>query len=187
MKKFDAFAIIGRRHPDGKLSPRDSSFSNFSALAALTSVSDTERSEYYNTSEGNVENQTYPAKALKLLKIGDIGNIAPLSEAFGRLERSCPEYVDSLRWRCAVTEGSKFMAEWGDKPTELGWTAADLFGLPEVPENPAPLFNRTARYDRLGLIWLLGGDKLAVSLSKDSATIQHRSGSRTTYRRLTEN
>jgi hypothetical protein len=31
----------------------------------------------------------------------------------------------------------------------LGWTAQDLFGLPPVPEKPAPNYRRLSRYDEV--------------------------------------
>jgi hypothetical protein len=62
----------------------------------------------------------------------------------------------------AVEDGRSFLAAWGEQAERLGWTAESLFGLTEVPEKPSPRFDRTARYDRIGLVWLL--QKLKVEI-----------------------
>jgi hypothetical protein len=56
------------------------------------------------------------------------------------------------RWLHACTDANIFLREWGKKSEELGWKADDLFGLHPL----APL----ARYDAIGLVWLLHGQKV---------------------------
>jgi hypothetical protein len=79
---------------------------------------------------------------------------------------------DDVRWKQALNDAPAFLSEWGTQAEAHGWTAEDLFGLDES----APL----ARYDRMGLIWLLKGRKV-VALSEDAATFDsalvfHRRG-----------
>lgn len=69
---------------------------------------------------------------------------------------------DTHRWAQARRDAIDFLAIWGEQAAELGWTAQELFGLDPV----APL----ARYDVMGLIWLLGGKKV-TELTKVSAKI----------------
>jgi hypothetical protein len=57
----------------------------------------------------------------------------------------------------------------------LGWSATDLFGC----DDAKPF----ARVDKMGLVWLLHGDKL-VAITTDTAIIETRSGARHSYRRL---
>jgi hypothetical protein len=92
---------------------------------------------------------------------------------FADLEARCPDRVDSDRWRQAIEDGRRFLAEWGEQATALGWTAADLFDLhPTVP---------LARYDCMGLVWLLRGRRV-VALTDTAATIKTDTGA-VTYRR----
>jgi hypothetical protein len=60
---------------------------------------------------------------------------------------------------------------WGAKALELGWTGEDLFGLDPV----APM----ARYDAIGLVWLLRGRE---HVSELTATHARLSGGNTFYR-----
>jgi hypothetical protein len=68
---------------------------------------------------------------------------------------------DDLRWEQALRDALAFLVEWGSQAEAHSWTADTLFGLDEG----APL----ARYDRMGLVWLLRGRKV-VALSEDAAT-----------------
>jgi hypothetical protein len=101
--------------------------------------------------------------------------------AFDALERRCPDYVDPERWQQAVADGRRFLIQWGDKATGLGWTARELFGLHAVPASPALNYSRLSRYDETGLIWLLHG-RPVVALTDATATIQGASG-RLVYRK----
>jgi hypothetical protein len=61
---------------------------------------------------------------------------------------------DDRRWRQACHDASRFLRTWGEDARALGWTSDDLFGLHPT----APL----ARYDHMGLVWLLGGKQIVA-------------------------
>jgi len=63
---------------------------------------------------------------------------------------------------------------WGQTAHQLGWTAADLFGV--HPVAPA------ARFDVMGLFPLLHGGAV-IALTEDAATIRRQSGATLTYPR----
>src|SRR5262249_59034686 len=67
-------------------------------------------------------------------------------ETFDALERRCPEYVEHERWRQAIEDGRRFLAQWREKAAALGWSARDLFGLAVVPDKPGPNYQRLSRY-----------------------------------------
>ena len=98
------------------------------------------------------------------------------------LDGSCPDYIETERWRRAVVDGRHFLSTWGEHAQALGWTARDLFGLHTPPENPHPSYRRLSRYDETGLIWLLQGCEV-LALTAMTATIRRPSGSTTTYRK----
>ena len=106
--------------------------------------------------------------------------------AYGRvfavLRKRCPAHIELVRWRQAIEDGERFLAEWGDQAEALGWSARDLFGLHEVPANPHPTYQRLSRYDCTGLIWLLQGCSV-VALTEATAAIRMPSGNITTYRK----
>jgi hypothetical protein len=54
------------------------------------------------------------------------------------------------------------ISEWGAEAQALGWTARELFALPDVPERPAANYDRLARLDGMGLVWLLRGRPVIV-------------------------
>jgi hypothetical protein len=98
------------------------------------------------------------------------------------LEACCPELVPVDRWQLAVEDGRRFLARWGEQAEALGWTARDLFGLQQPPEDPHPSYSRLARYDESGLVWLLRGREVIV-LTEATAAIQSSTGATTIYRR----
>ena len=51
------------------------------------------------------------------------------------------------RWRQVLEDVGRFLDEWGNRAHELGWNAADLFGV-----HPQAL---DARVDLRGVAWLL--------------------------------
>jgi hypothetical protein len=51
-----------------------------------------------------------------------------------------------------------------------------VFGLTPMPQHAAPSFDRLARCDHLGLVWLLRGRRV-VDLTADAATIRTKTGS----------
>lgn len=105
-----------------------------------------------------------------------------LANALAALERRCPDRVGLKDWQQAVTDGRRFIAEWGDQACALNWSAVDLFGLHEVPNYPAANYCRLSRNDETGLIWLLRG-RLVVALTEATAAIEHGEGVVTIYRR----
>jgi hypothetical protein len=79
-----------------------------------------------------------------------------------------------------IKDDSTVFACW-DKQVALGWTARDLFGLPDMPDRPAPNYQRLARYDQTGLVWLLQGRRV-VALTKNTAAIETATGTISYYR-----
>lgn len=92
----------------------------------------------------------------------------PFAEELARLLKANP-IADPKRWEQAKQDAVEFLADWGDRVAELGCSADDLFGL----HPKAPL----ARYDVMGLIWLLQGQEVS-DVSERSARI----GATTFYR-----
>ena len=92
---------------------------------------------------------------------------SPFSQHFATLAAAPPKGVLNQRWACAVADAEDFLAAWGDQAEALGWRADELFGLDPV----API----ARYDTMGLIWILQGCPV-VALTDTSATIRMPTG-----------
>ena len=87
--------------------------------------------------------------------------------------------VPPPRWRQFLEDASVFVrSSWDKQAAALGWTPIDLVGC----DRKKPF----ARIDRLGLIWLLNGDKV-VALSTDTAVIESATSSRLTYHRRRHN
>ncbi len=61
--------------------------------------------------------------------------------------RPRPAFLSEPRYREALADARRFLTAWGAQAAAHGWTTDDLFGLDPI----APL----ARYDAMGLIWLL--------------------------------
>jgi hypothetical protein len=91
-----------------------------------------------------------------------------------KLKATCPAKVHEKRWQQAVSDARHFLAVWGGLAVSLGWEAEDLFGLHPA----APL----ARYDAMGLIWMLHGREV-VGIDKMAARIQATSGGWLTFRK----
>jgi hypothetical protein len=84
--------------------------------------------------------------------------------------------VPPRRWVQFLDDAGRFLdGGWAQRARALGWRALDIFGV----DRHRPF----ARIDRLGLIWLIDGGKLAA-LTADTATIERASGARLTYRRM---
>jgi hypothetical protein len=109
---------------------------------------------------------------------------SPLGLAFSAIECRCPDRVDVADWQHAVDDGRKFLNQWGEQAEALGWTAEELFGLHDPPEQPGPSYRRLSRYDVIGLIWLLHG-RPVVALTADRAVIGRADG--LTFRRSQTN
>jgi hypothetical protein len=114
---------------------------------------------------------------------GDENEPGPFGKVYAALASRCPDLIPEDRWQQAVTDGQRFLTQWGEQADALGWTARDLFGLHTVPEKPRPSYSRLSRYDCTGLIWLLQG-RAVVALTADTAAIQtQNTGNVLTYRK----
>jgi hypothetical protein len=111
---------------------------------------------------------------------------SPLTSAFSAIERQCSDLVSAADWQRAVEDGRLFIVQWGERAEALGWTAQDLFGLHDPPEQHGPNYRRLSRYDVTGLIWLLHG-RPVVALTADRAVIGTAGGGVTFYRMATQN
>jgi hypothetical protein len=93
--------------------------------------------------------------------------------AYSRLLQGCPVGVDHDRWLRVRADARTFLTTWGEQAAALGWLPEDLFDLHPT----APL----ARYDHMGLAWLLQG-QCVFALDEDTATIRTPSGARLIFR-----
>jgi hypothetical protein len=121
-----------------------------------------ERSEHFERSPGDIETDAGVSAA------------TPFADALTELENHRPEGVGEARWHEALKEGRRFVETWGSQAAIFGWTASDLFGLHPI----APL----ARYDAMGLIWLLRG-RTVVALTETRATIRSSSSATLSFQR----
>jgi hypothetical protein len=94
--------------------------------------------------------------------------------------------VSVADWQRAVDDGRLFIVQWGERAEALGWTAHDLFGLHDPPEQHGPNYRRLSRYDVIGPIWLLHG-RPVVALTADRAVIGTARNGLTFYRMATQN
>jgi hypothetical protein len=107
--------------------------------------------------------------------------IQPYQAAFDALERRCPDFVPNDRWRQAVDDGRQFLALWGELARAHSWTVNEIFGLPDLPDQPRADHGRLRRVDALGVCWLLRTRRVieltsteAVILCPSSATLKYR-------------
>ena len=103
-----------------------------------------------------------------------IGRLSRLGRTLTTLECRCPDLVPTERWQQAVADGQRFLARWDKQAHALGWTAKDLFGLYPMSAHAKPSFNRLARYDEIGLIWLLDGREVVVRDRNPVAQVRPR-------------
>jgi hypothetical protein len=93
------------------------------------------------------------------------------ARAFAAIQANRPAEVPYERWNQFINDAGVFLDHWGMVAADVGWTAHELFGLhPTVP---------MARYDRMGLIWMLK-DERVIALTDKSARV---SDGLTFYRR----
>jgi hypothetical protein len=119
-------------------------------------------------------------------KSGDFGRFGRLCRTFDDLDRRCPDLVDITDWQQAVADGKEFLFRWGEQAEALGWTAEDLFGLHEPPEQHGGTYRRLSRYDATGLIWFLHGRRVKA-ITANPAAIEGSSGAvMTFYRRMAQ-
>ena len=107
----------------------------------------------------------------------DCGAPRTWAEALARLDSANPPVdVPLARWQQFVDDCGRFLdLGWANRAEACGWGPLDLFGC----DRERPL----ARYDHMGLLWILQGRKL-VALTPDSAKIDTLTGSLQTYRRV---
>jgi hypothetical protein len=103
-------------------------------------------------------------------------------QVFAALRSQCPQLIDPDRWQQAIQDADSFLATWGAQAQAFGWTARELFGLHPIPSQPAPSYERLARYDATGLIWLLRG-RPVIALTASEAAIRGHDGGIVTYRK----
>jgi hypothetical protein len=130
----------------------------------------------------NAKNAVNGISAFNAFSAYRVSSLEWLRHVLDVLDGRCPDYVEHDRWRLAVGDGRRFVAQWGEQAERLGWTAKDLFGLFPVPANPHPSFSRLSRYEYTGLIWLLHGCPV-IALTEATAAIQNPSGAITIYRK----
>lgn len=95
--------------------------------------------------------------------VAEVGEVPDVYAAsFARLMQEIPAGVPVPRWQQFVNDAGLFLDLWGKQAAALAWTPDDLFGM----DPAAPL----ARYDRLGLLWLLQGRAVRL-IDANSATI----------------
>jgi hypothetical protein len=84
--------------------------------------------------------------------------------------------VPMTRWRQFISDCGRFLdSGWANRAEALGWGPLELFGC----DRERPL----ARYDHMGLLWIIQGRKL-VALTANTATLDTLTGSLQTYRRV---
>jgi hypothetical protein len=93
------------------------------------------------------------------------------ASAFAGLQAHAHPEVPLERRHQFINDAGIFLDQWGHEAERLGWTAEALFGLHPA----APL----ARYDRMGLIWILKGEHVVALI----ATEARLSGGLTFYRK----
>ena len=91
---------------------------------------------------------------------------------FARLQAHPPAEVPRDRWHQFINDAGLFLDHWGRQAEALGWRPDELFGLDPV----APM----ARYDRMGLIWMLHGETV-IDITE---TVARLSGGLSFYRKL---
>jgi hypothetical protein len=106
----------------------------------------------------------------------------PYASSLATLRAKCPAYVDQARWQQAIKDAEGFVAAWGEQAEALGWTDGDLFGLPELPDQPRADHDRLRRVDALGLCWLLRSRRV-IELTAEAAVIRTDSGGTLRYYR----
>ena len=102
----------------------------------------------------------------------ELGGVpAVYASSFARLQAEPPAEVPRDRRHQSINDAGLFLDHWGRQAEALGWRTDELFGLDPV----APM----ARYDRMGFIWLLKGERV-VALTATGAKL---SGGLTFYGR----
>jgi len=106
----------------------------------------------------------------------DGGGPRTWAEALAQLDPANPPAdVPLARWQQFMDDCGRFLdLGWANRAEAFGWGPLDLFGC----DRERPL----ARYDHMGLLWMIQGGKL-VALTADSAKIDTLTGALQTYPR----
>ena len=184
-KKFDPRAFLERERlaPDSTLVL--AALATLAAQRAETEISNTEVRAATTGPDEQDKNQIQsptPAKVGKVAKVQQPASASPYQDILDTLERRCPDFVETGRWRQAVADGRQFLAAWSEQADAFGWSARELFGLHTLPQGAAANYHRLSRYDETGLIWLLRS-RPVVALTATTAAIQAATGI-LTYRKL---
>lgn len=123
-----------------------------------------------------------PASARQFSQVSQFSHSHKVLTGLEALQSRCPTLIELSDWKLAISDGSAFLSRWGDQSAALGWSAEDLFGLPPVPVRPSPTFRRLARYDLMGLVWLLRG-RPVMALTQSTAVIKTPNSGVTVYRK----
>lgn len=96
--------------------------------------------------------------------VADVASVAEWRKGVKHLSllRHLPPPYHSRGWRTLIDDATAFLNDWGDDAVRWGWSTLDVFGT-----NPTV---GARRYDRLGLVILLGG-RPVHSLEPDRAWI----------------
>jgi hypothetical protein len=99
------------------------------------------------------------------------------AEALAQLDPfNPPADVPLARWQQFIDDCGHFLdLGWANRAEAFGWEPLELFGC----DRERPL----ARYDHMGLLWIIQGRKL-VALTARTATIDTLTGSLQIYRRV---
>jgi hypothetical protein len=184
-KKFDPQAFLERERIAADGSSTLATLATLAAQPTETYFSNNDVSAAplgQNERNNNHIQSPIPAKVAKVAKVERVGSAAPYSEFFGDLEGRCPDFIEPKRWQQVIEDGHRFLVQWGEQAEALGWTTQELFGLYPVPVKPHPSFQRLARYDSTGLIWLLHG-RPVLKMTANSAAIRTASGGTVVYRK----
>jgi hypothetical protein len=184
-KKFDPQAFLERERLAADGSSTLAALATLAAQPAETKIANNEvgAAPIGPNEEDNDQIKTpTPAKVEKVAKVQPQLLASAYQSAFDILERKCPDFVPDDRWRQVVDDGQQFLIVWGEQAEAFGWSARELFGLHSPPERPVASYQRLARYDETGVIWLLQG-RPVVALTETTAAIQHSSGNVTTCRK----
>jgi hypothetical protein len=80
------------------------------------------------------------------------------ARAFAAIQTNRPADVPGERWEHFTNDAGLFLDRFGQEAERLGWRADELFGLHPT----APL----ARYDCMGLLWMLRGEHVTELTDK---------------------
>ena len=93
----------------------------------------------------------------------ELGGVPEIyAKAFAAIQAHPPADIPQNRWERFIDDAGRFLDQWGAEAERLGWAPEELFGLDPI----APM----ARYDRMGLIWMLHGETV-LELTAEGARL----------------